>query len=460
MFREQSEGGPASGVTATLGRANAEQLFPPGAVIDGKYRVDGVIAEGGMGVVVQATQMQLERLVAIKFLKPAMLSDARVVERFEREARLAAKIPSEHVVRVHDVGHHPTAGPYMVMELLYGQDLAGLLQHGPLQVPQAVDYLLQACDALTHAHAQRIVHRDLKPENLFLAESGGKPPVLKIIDFGISKVAPKRGENGAWTDTTELAVGTPVYMSPEQLEAAPDIDARSDVWSLGIILHELLTGQPPFGGDTVPQLCTAILSREPQPIAAVRADVPEALAAIVRRCLAKKPDERFASASELARALLPFGPARAHVVVGAEVAAAAAADAAPLLQNPGRAAPTVVLRRDPPRRTSLAILAIVAAVALLGAFVAIRRATRPPEAPSAAAAPSATTATAPPAVDVPEAIDLPAVPIPAAPVASASAVPSPSPRAAAKPRALPAVAPLPSPAPEPDSPRARFGERK
>src|SRR5438309_1158048 len=182
------------GGTKSVARTNEEAMpcaFAPGALVGGKYVVDELIAEGGVGVVVAARHLALEQRVAIKHLKAAVLDEADIVARFTREGRVAAQINSDHVVRVHDIGQDDRGGPYIVMELLAGADLGRLVARGQQPITQAVDYVLQACDALAEAHALGIVHRDIKPENLFLAERPAAPPVLKIIDFGISKVTPK-----------------------------------------------------------------------------------------------------------------------------------------------------------------------------------------------------------------------------------------------------------------------------
>jgi serine/threonine protein kinase len=228
-----------------------------------------------------------------------------VVERFAREARAAAKIQGEHVARVLDVGRFDDGMPFMVMECLQGHDLADeLAQRGHLPPADAVRHVLETCEALAQAHALRIVHRDLKPSNLFLAEQPGRPPVVKVLDFGISKVVDANSD--ALTKTASV-MGTPFYMSPEQLLSSKNVDERSDIWSLGIILYELLVGQPPFGGDTAPEIIAKIMLNEPQPPRALRPDIPPGLEAVILRCMRTKPHERFANVAQLAAALAPFG---------------------------------------------------------------------------------------------------------------------------------------------------------
>ncbi len=235
---------------APAGPGGAQPGFANGSLVGGKYLVEETVAEGGIGVIVAARHLALEQRVAIKHLKAKALENPSLVERFVREARLAAQISSEHVVRVFDVGSLPEGGPYMVMEYLHGQDLGSLLASGPLSIPRAVDYIVQACDALAEAHVLRIVHRDIKPENLFLAERPSNTPILKIIDFGISKVAPTRGEGDSWAHETAAneRFGTPLYMSPEQLRSSSNVDSRTDIWALGVTLFELVTGRLPFVG--------------------------------------------------------------------------------------------------------------------------------------------------------------------------------------------------------------------
>jgi serine/threonine protein kinase len=283
--------------------------YRPGVVIGGKYRIEGPLAEGGIGVIVSAQHIGLGRRVAIKYLKPKVISDATVVERFEREGRLVARLRSEHVVRVHDVGELPGAGPYMVMEYLEGRDLGSVVGDGPLPLARAVDYVLQACDAMAEAHSVGIVHRDLKPENLFLASRPGDEPIVKVLDFGISKLTPRAGDRGREPSATESGetFGTPVYMSPEQLHSSANVDARTDVWALGVILFELVTGRMPFEGDTLPQLCSSIIGCEPMRLRDLRRDAPEGLEAIVLRCLRKDREERYPNVAELAGDLEPFG---------------------------------------------------------------------------------------------------------------------------------------------------------
>ena len=283
---------------------------PPraGSIFAGKYRIEKVLGRGGMGVVLAARHLGLDEPVAIKALLPAMMQVPGMVERFTREARASAKIKNDHVVRVTDVDALPSGVPYMVMERLDGVDLSVHFKStGRLPVAEAVRYLLETCSAIAEAHAMGIVHRDLKPANLFLARRRDGATMIKVLDFGISKVMEPVGEHSMTAAGTLL--GSPSYMSPEQIGAARDIDGRTDLWSLGVILYLLLTGAQPFPGESLTHLCALVLQSEPTRPSELRPDLPPGLEAVILRCLEKDRSRRFSTASELAAALLPFaGP--------------------------------------------------------------------------------------------------------------------------------------------------------
>jgi serine/threonine-protein kinase len=286
----------------------------PGDIVDGKYRILRLLGAGGMGTVLAAEHLRLRQQVAIKFLNPAMLGVAQIVERFDREARAAATLRSAHVVRVTDVGHTPEGVPYMVMELLEGVDLESERERrGRLPYPEVVDYVLQAGSALAEAHDAGIVHRDLKPANLFLARDGGTDKVVvKVLDFGISKFT--RGEDAKLTSAGAV-MGTTLYMSPEQIRGSSSTDARSDIWSLGVILYELLAGEAPWTGS--PMRVAAAIAAEDAPDLASRVALPGPLAATIHAMLAKRPEQRPQSIQDLVHTLAPFA---APGSIGAEAA--------------------------------------------------------------------------------------------------------------------------------------------
>ena len=292
--------------SSVLGHGAPVVLMPRvGDVVGGKYRLTRRIGEGGMGVVFEAVHSRLRQSVAIKFLRPDVLLLPDAVERFDREARASGRMRGPHVVHLLDVDTDVAGRPYMVMELLRGRDLeAELRAHGPMSVPEVVDWALQACAALTAAHAAGIVHRDLKPSNLFLAEESGAR-VLKVLDFGISKFS---READLAVTSTAMIVGTPLYMSPEQVRSSKDVDARTDIWSLGVILYELIAGAPPFLGSTTAAIAAIVADATPS-LRDVRPEVPEELERVIVTALAKDPNHRFPSAEALAAALMPFASA-------------------------------------------------------------------------------------------------------------------------------------------------------
>lgn len=277
-----------------------------GDVIAGKYRLEQVAGEGGMGVVYAAQHLVLRQRVAVKVLLPDAATSELVIERFAREAQAAARIQSEHVARVMDAGSTDTGAPFLVMEYLEGCDLEELLNvEGPLPLEDVADYLLQSLEALAHAHAGGLVHRDIKPANLFLACRPDGGNVIKMLDFGISKATQSTPEQKVLTGHAVL--GSPVYMSPEQLRNAKDIDARADIWSLGVVAYELLVGKPPFDGDGVGEIFAAILEKDPEPVHVANWRLPPEISPVIAKCLQRKVEDRWDDAADLARALKPFG---------------------------------------------------------------------------------------------------------------------------------------------------------
>jgi serine/threonine-protein kinase len=443
-----------------------------GAILAGKYRVERVLGRGGMGVVVAAHHLQLDEKVALKFLLPEALQNADTVSRFAREARAAVKIKSEHVARVSDVGQLDNGSPYMVMEYLEGADLSvWLRQRGPMPVETAVDFVLQACEAIAEAHALGIVHRDLKPANLFCVTRADGHLSIKVLDFGISKVTAP-GAAHEMTRTSAI-VGSPSYMSPEQMQSPKNVDARTDIWSLGVILFELVTGRVPFKADAVTELAVKIVVEPAPPLRSLRADVPVELEQAIARCLAKDRAHRFQSVGELAVALKDFGSRRAQVSVERVLGT---------LRHAGIAVPsldadavTAVAPTAPPGapvaltaaswgqssagtqkkggRAALGVTAaalVVVCLAIGGALVIRRQATAAASAPSAEASGN----------DV--AADLPVAPPPAPaasvpPAAPPAAAPSSAPAASAAPAAsspAPVTRSNPVRPPSPSPPRA------
>jgi serine/threonine-protein kinase len=280
-----------------------------GQIVSGKYRIERQIGRGGMGIVLAATHLQLEHLVAIKVMRRDLVMDDTVLDRLLMEARSAARIRSEHVARVLDVGTLENGSPFIVMEYLEGENLADLLdREGALDIGQAAAFLMQCCLALAEVHVADLVHRDLKPGNLFIARLPDGSATVKIVDFGISKHISSAREQAATTSPQVL--GSPFYMSPEQMRAEP-VDERSDIWGLGAILFEMLTGRPPFIGDTLPEVYSAVLNEAPPAVDSLRQGVPAGLDDVVQRCLEKDPAQRFCDVADLAEALAPYAGATA-----------------------------------------------------------------------------------------------------------------------------------------------------
>jgi eukaryotic-like serine/threonine-protein kinase len=302
-----------------LGSPPMERDVRVGQLIAGKYRVEKMLGRGGMGVVMAALHEQLNQRVALKFLTDDAYQQPEAVTRFLREARAAVQIQSEHVARVMDVGTLDSGAPYMVMEYLRGLDLKEVsTRRGPLPVSEAVDFLLQACDAVAEAHSLGIVHRDLKPSNLFLTERPDGTPMVKVLDFGISKAlhGSRGGDTSQHQMTASAAImGSPQYMSPEQIRSSKNVDARADVWALGTILHELISGTPTYVADTVPGLLAMIVADSPPPLTASRPDAPAEIEAAIFRCLEKDRDRRFANVAELARSIERFASPESRPLV-------------------------------------------------------------------------------------------------------------------------------------------------
>ncbi|MCK6586408.1 MAG: protein kinase [Polyangiaceae bacterium] len=281
-----------------------------GDLIAGKYRVERFIGRGGMGIVIAGRHVELDELRAIKLMNPAELRNTASAERFVREARNAVRLKSEHVAKVHDIGRLDSGAPFIVMEYLEGLDLFTLLQKkGPQPMELAVLYVLQACDAIAEAHAAGIVHRDLKPANLFLTTRRDGSACVKVLDFGLSKLTGRRlsAAQLPLTETNDV-MGTPYYMSPEQLRSTRNVDGRADIWALGVILYELITGKRPFPGATLAEVHAGILERDPKPPSALKPDLPAKLEGIILRCLLRERHRRIGTVEELIHELEPWVP--------------------------------------------------------------------------------------------------------------------------------------------------------
>jgi serine/threonine-protein kinase len=315
----QSGPGPEARLTALderrfLGEDRGSVEIRPGAVFEGRYRVEGILGEGGMGRVYLARHLELGGRVALKVLHPERLpgDSTAARERLRREARAASRIRGENVARVMDAGVSAEHGPYLVMEHVEGRSLQAVLaEEGPIDEKRAVGWVLQAAIALAEAHALGIVHRDVKPSNLFLGTRPDGSDVVKVLDFGIAKADALA--KGTLTDTESL-LGSPKYMSPEQIREARTVDARTDVWSLGVVLYELCTGRLPFEAYTATGVLSRIVTDEPTPMAEVFAGVTPGLEAVVLRMLQKQPEARFASVALAAKALVPFGDEHASAL--------------------------------------------------------------------------------------------------------------------------------------------------
>jgi serine/threonine-protein kinase len=420
--REKDGSLPGTAPANALPRPEAGQ--PPegapaiGEIIAGKYRVERVLGAGGMGVVVAALQLNLDTRVAIKFLLSGTLRNADAVARFTREARAAVRITNEHVARVLDVGSLDNGSPYIVMEFLEGTDLATRLKTlGRLTSEEAVEDVLQACEALSEAHGLGIVHRDLKPANLFCLRRPDGLPWIKVVDFGISKFLGDDPSSSQFAVTQSAVVmGSPAYMSPEQMQSSRDVDARSDIWALGVVLFELLTGRQPFDGESFAEVVLQVNTRPVPSVRELRSDCPEQLEQVIFRCLEKDRDKRFADVAALAMDLLPFAPLRARGSVERIARAAQRSSSISLtmtgqgivpLQGSSPGGPVQTLtalghttsRHKGTARPLVWVAAAISTVALVLLAGAIRLMTKPKGEPAAAAAPAAVQApAAPPSV--------------------------------------------------------------
>ncbi len=293
-----------------MDHASAVSAFREGEMVDEKYRIERTLHVGSMAVVASARHLLLDELVVLKFLLPEAAGQTETVVRFVREARAAARIKSHHVVRVFDVVV-PTGLPYIVMEYLHGSNMAEWLGcQGQLPFQEAVDFVLQVCEVIAEAHALGLVHRDLKPSNLFVVRRAGVTESVKVLDFGIVKGAARAspGDSNADGESTErwTILGSAFYMSPEQMESAHEVDARADIWAMGVILFELISGKVPYEGRSLVEIYSKIVSHAP-PRLPPSLCCPPSLEHIISRCLAADRDARYRDVNELAGELAQFG---------------------------------------------------------------------------------------------------------------------------------------------------------
>jgi len=280
----------------------------PGQTIEGKYRIKGLIGEGGMGAVYEGENVRIQRRVAIKVLHPSFTQNEDVMARFQREAQAAGRIGNDHILEVLDLGSLPDGSHFMVLEFLDGEPLSKRIQGaGRMQPREVAPLARQMLKGLGAAHAAGIVHRDLKPDNIFiLKEKAGQPDYVKIIDFGISKFQPLAGGDGMRMTRTGAVMGTPYYMSPEQASGSREADARSDLYTAGVILYECVTGHVPFDGETFNQLMFKIVLSEPPPLMETVPDLDPAFASIILKAMARDVSQRFQTADEFAKAILAW----------------------------------------------------------------------------------------------------------------------------------------------------------
>ena len=464
----------------------------PGVVLEGKYLVGRIIGAGAVGIVFEAKNVELDETVAIKCLRPEMLVDSAMVGRFAREAKAAAAIKSEYVATVHDVGTTEDGAPYIVMEYLEGKDLgAAVLEGGVLPARTAVEYALQCCEALAVAHAKGIVHRDIKPENLLLTERAGGMRIVKVLDFGISKTALTGSifQNELPIVKTVNLMGTPLYMSPEQVRVSDSVDVRSDIWSLGMVIYEILTGRTAFNGQSITEICAQIIESPPDPIELHRNDLPSGLVEVIAKCLQKDVTRRYQNVAELALALMPFGPKRTRLNVERAIAVLQGAGqvgahvtfdstAPPATTDPPmppippasslpsgllgmpQSVPVPSSHAPTPAKRPVAFwigVAAVSALALLGIGLLLGRGS----ASTAATTPSATLTVAPPTAPAVIATAAAATATTPAPTVASPEASTTPPATAARPAAKPVAAPVAWPPPHsaPAAPAARPGAK-
>jgi len=442
-----------------------------GTVLAQRYRLISRLGGGGMGEVYRAVNEAVGREVAIKVLRPELVRHRDTVARFVREARAANAVRHPNVVDVLDVATAEDGTPFLVQELLKGHDLsAPLAERGRVSCAEALDWMIPVADAVTAAHAQGLMHRDLKPENVFLAVQPNGSIVPKVLDFGLSRSVDDRSQR---VTATGVTMGTPGYMSPEQIIGASTIDVRTDVWALGVMLYELMAGRLPFTAETPGALFLRICTADPQPLDELAPWVPPSLCAVVMRCLVREPSGRFDNAGALLAALraerptapteapppMPPRPAQSstELASGATLSAPGVDPGVTLgppmrrpMHSPALVAPPVVVSTTPPaRKTGLFVVGAIALV-VIGGVAAVLMRPLAPASSSHAGPPAPTEITAPPTPTPPT----PPTEVQAPAVVEADVPPTPAPE--------PPVVASPEPAPptRPDRPeRPSHGRR-
>ena len=343
--------------------------YRAGEVISGKYRLERMIGSGGMGIVYAAHHLSLDRTVALKFIRPDLLASERAVERFRREALAAASVKAPQLAAVHDFDRTDGGDPYIVMELLEGEDLSSALHDGPLPPREAVDIIREVCRGLGAVHARGLVHRDIKPRNIFLARDARGERAVKVLDLGVAKRTTVDGGDSLTSNGS--VVGTAHYMSPEQVRGEPDVDPRTDVYAVGAVLHEMLSGQKAHPGDSYNLVVFHILSKDPRPLETIDDRLPRPLCALVRKAMARDKLSRYSDAGEMGRALDALG----------------VADTGETQDDVAATPVTMSLAGVPRPRRGIAGRAVVMALACLGAGVALWWRAQPPDEPTTAPAP-------------------------------------------------------------------------
>lgn len=404
-----------------------------GKTAGGKYRLVRLLGSGGMGEVYEAQHSAIGRRFAIKFLHPLLAGNTEIVARFQREAQAAGSLENENIAAVVDIGTSDDGAPYLVMEFLEGEDLAHLLvRGGPLPVPRAAYILIQACRGLAAAHDRGIVHRDLKPENLFICKRNDGSDLIKVLDFGIAKL--HTGRVGTGLTQTGTTMGTPFYMSLEQARGAKEVDHRTDIYALGVILYEILSGSKPHPGESYNEILYHVLSQEPAALDLIRSGLPSGLSAVVQKAMAREAADRYASVADLMEALIPFAgravtPLRSQV--GLSVVQGATIQSPVSLPAMAVSAPTAPPEKPatvPARsRSRVVVWAATAGVAvLLVALALLLGLHREPRRQAVAPAPSALPAPASTPAPIPALAPVPAPAPPPIPVPTPASAPAPA----------------------------------